>query len=108
MYNIRTTVISPGAVATELTETITDPQVAAGVRQVYKRAIPGDSFARAVVFATSQPPEVDANEIPHFSGLLRTPFKKSDPERHAVETLHFRVERAGLCWRRRCAKFPAW
>ena len=62
-YNIRKTVISPGAVATELTETITDPQVAAGVGQVYERAIPADSSARAVVFATSQPPEVDINEI---------------------------------------------
>ena len=62
-YNTRTTVISPGAVATELTETITDPQVAAGVRQVYERAIPADSFASAVVFAMSQPPEVDVNEI---------------------------------------------
>ena len=62
-YNIRTTVISPSAVATELTETITDPQIAAGVRQVYERAIPAGSSARAVVFAMSQPPEVDVNEI---------------------------------------------
>jgi NADP-dependent 3-hydroxy acid dehydrogenase YdfG len=62
-YNICTTVISPGAVPTELTETITDPQVAAGVRQVHERAIPAGSFARAVVFAVSQPSEADVNEI---------------------------------------------
>jgi NADP-dependent 3-hydroxy acid dehydrogenase YdfG len=33
------------------------------VRQVYERAIPADSFAKAVVFAMSQPPEADVNEI---------------------------------------------
>src|SRR5262249_49361265 len=34
-YNIRTTIISPGAVATELTQTITDPIVADGMRATY-------------------------------------------------------------------------
>jgi NADP-dependent 3-hydroxy acid dehydrogenase YdfG len=62
-YNIRTTIISPGAVATELPDTITDPTVAAGMRQAYEKAIPADSFARAVAFAMSQPEEVDINEI---------------------------------------------
>ncbi|HKN27844.1 MAG TPA: SDR family oxidoreductase [Roseiarcus sp.] len=62
-YNIRTTVISPGAVATELTETITDPVIAEGMRKTYEIAIPADSFARAVAFALSQPEEVDINEI---------------------------------------------
>lgn len=63
-YNIRTTVISPGAVATELPDTITDPVVAERVRGLYdKVAISADSFARMVVFAMSQPPDVDVNEI---------------------------------------------
>ncbi len=62
-YNIRTTVISPGAVATELPNTITDPDVAERVRQVYAIAIPADSFANMVVFAMSQPEDVDVNEI---------------------------------------------
>jgi NADP-dependent 3-hydroxy acid dehydrogenase YdfG len=62
-YNIRTTIISPGAVATELTETITDPVVAEGMRKTYEKAIPADSFARIVAFAMSQPDEVDINEI---------------------------------------------
>lgn len=62
-YNIRTTIISPGAVATELTHTITDPVVAEGVRKTYETAIPADSFARAVAFAMSQPEDVDVNEI---------------------------------------------
>ena len=63
-YNIRTTVISPGAVATELPQSITEPDVAQGVQGFYKAiAIPADSFARMVAFAMSQPDEVDVNEI---------------------------------------------
>ena len=62
-YNIRTTVISPGAVATELPNSVTEPDIAARVRKVYELAIPADSFARAVAFAMSQPEDVDINEI---------------------------------------------
>lgn len=63
-YNIRTTVISPGAVATELPTHITDEASAAGIQKFYEGyAIPADSFARAVLFALSQPDDVDINEI---------------------------------------------
>jgi len=63
-YNIRTTVISPGAVATELPESITEADVATGIRKFYETyAIPADSFARMVMFAMSQPEDVDINEI---------------------------------------------
>jgi len=63
-YNIRTTVISPGAVDTELPNTISDPDLAKGIREFYaSTAIPPDSFARAVEFAMSQPEDVDINEI---------------------------------------------
>jgi NADP-dependent 3-hydroxy acid dehydrogenase YdfG len=63
-YNIRTTIISPGAVATELPDSITEPDIAAGVSKFYQEtAIPADSFARAVAFAMSQPDDVDINEI---------------------------------------------
>jgi NADP-dependent 3-hydroxy acid dehydrogenase YdfG len=63
-YNIRTTVISPGAVATELPNSITEPDVAERIHKFYEAfAIPADSFARAVVFAMSQPEEMDVNEI---------------------------------------------
>ena len=63
-YNIRTTIISPGAVATELPDSITEPDIDAGVSKFYQEtAIPADSFARAVAFAMSQPDDVDINEI---------------------------------------------
>jgi NADP-dependent 3-hydroxy acid dehydrogenase YdfG len=62
-YNIRTTVISPGAVETELPNSVTEPDTAENIRKVYELAVPADSFARAVAFAMSQPQDVDVNEI---------------------------------------------
>jgi NAD(P)-dependent dehydrogenase (short-subunit alcohol dehydrogenase family) len=62
-YNIRTTIISPGIVATELPETVTEADIAAGVRERYGIAIPADAFADMVIFAMSQPENVDINEI---------------------------------------------
>jgi NADP-dependent 3-hydroxy acid dehydrogenase YdfG len=62
-YNIRTTIVSPGAVATELPDSITEADVQAGVKAFYEIAIPADSFARAVIYALSQPDDVDINEI---------------------------------------------
>jgi NADP-dependent 3-hydroxy acid dehydrogenase YdfG len=63
-YNIRTTVISLGAVATELPSSVTEPDIAAGIQQFYEAfAIPADSFAQAVLYSMSQPEAVDINEI---------------------------------------------
>jgi NADP-dependent 3-hydroxy acid dehydrogenase YdfG len=63
-YDIRTTIISPGAVASELPDSVTEPDVAQGVREFCEQvAIPAESFARVVAFAISQPVEVDVNEI---------------------------------------------
>lgn len=62
-YGIRTTILSPGAVATELVDSITDPEVAVAMKKAYASAIPADAFARAVAYAMSQPPDVDINEI---------------------------------------------
>ena len=63
-YNIRTTVISPGAVDTELPGSATESDVAENLHRFYDEfATPADSFARAVAFAISQPEEVDINEI---------------------------------------------
>lgn len=63
-YNIRTTIISPGAVTSELPSSITEPEIAERVQKFYDEfAIPADSFARAVVYSMSQPDDVDINEI---------------------------------------------
>jgi NADP-dependent 3-hydroxy acid dehydrogenase YdfG len=63
-WNLRTTIISPGALATELPNSITEADVAKGIGQFYEQyAISADSFARAVAFAISQPDDVDINEI---------------------------------------------
>lgn len=63
-YNIRTIVISPGAVATELPHSITEGDVFDAIQGYYDQyAVPADSFARAVAFAISQPEDVDINEI---------------------------------------------
>jgi len=63
-YNIRSTIISPGAVATELPDSVTEPDVAKGIKDFYEKvAIPADSFASVVAFAMSQPEDVDINEI---------------------------------------------
>lgn len=60
---VRTTVISPRAVATELVDSITKPDIVATFRKSYESAIPADSFTRAVLSAMSQPDDVDVNEI---------------------------------------------
>lgn len=63
-YNLRTTIISPGAVDTELPNHITHPESAAGIQGYYQAlAISADSFARAVAFAINQPDDVDINEV---------------------------------------------
>jgi NADP-dependent 3-hydroxy acid dehydrogenase YdfG len=61
---IRTTIISPGVVESELSRGSSDPETAARVREMYQQqAIPAESVARAIAFAIEQPPEVDVNEI---------------------------------------------
>ena len=62
-YNIRTTIISPGAIDTELPNSVTEADVAANVRKIYEMAISPDSFARAVAYAIEQPDDIDINEI---------------------------------------------
>jgi NADP-dependent 3-hydroxy acid dehydrogenase YdfG len=63
-YNIRTTVISPGALATELASSITEPDIAENIGKfMHEIGLPADSFARAVAFAVDQPEDMDVNEI---------------------------------------------
>lgn len=61
--NIRTTIISPGRIVTELTAGISDPVVAKAMNEAYKVAIHPDAIARAVAYAIDQPADVDVNEI---------------------------------------------
>lgn len=63
-YNIRTTILCPGAVKTELLDHISDKDVQSANRDyVGKVGIPADSYARMAAFAISQPEDVDVNEI---------------------------------------------
>jgi NADP-dependent 3-hydroxy acid dehydrogenase YdfG len=63
-YNIRTTVISPGAVATELLEHISDETIQLQTKEfVGQIAVPAETFARMVAFAINEPANVDVNEI---------------------------------------------
>jgi NADP-dependent 3-hydroxy acid dehydrogenase YdfG len=59
-YNIRTTIVCPGAVKTELLEHITEADIQqANKDYVGAVGISPDRFARVVVFAISQPEDVD-------------------------------------------------
>ena len=60
---IRSTNISPGAVATELTNTISHKETAEMAEQLYDMAIGADAIARAITYAIEQPGEVDVNEM---------------------------------------------
>jgi NADP-dependent 3-hydroxy acid dehydrogenase YdfG len=60
---IRSTNISPGAVSTELTNSISHEESAENANQMYEAAIDADAIARAITFAIEQPEDVDINEI---------------------------------------------
>jgi len=61
--NIRSTIVSPGAVESELTQHITDPGMRESVRAFESIAIPAEAIARAVLYAIGQPAGVDVNEV---------------------------------------------
>ena len=62
---IRVTVIEPGAVATELTGHITHPEAKQQVQAFVQGMTPLESedIAAAIVYAVTQPPRVNVNEI---------------------------------------------
>jgi NADP-dependent 3-hydroxy acid dehydrogenase YdfG len=63
-YNIRTTIVCPGAVKTELLEQISETDVRqANKEYVGAVGLSPETFARVVAFAISQPEDVDINEI---------------------------------------------
>jgi len=61
--DIRSTLVSPGVVATELGHDITDPQVASALTTWRRKSLTPDAIARAVRYAIGQPDGVDVNEI---------------------------------------------
>lgn len=60
---IRSTNISPGAVATELTDHISHEEAAESANKLYEDAIDADAIAKAIVYAIEQPGDVDINEL---------------------------------------------
>ncbi len=60
---VRVTILSPGVVATELGHDITDQSSKEFLETLRNSALTPESVARAVVYAISQPPEVDVTEI---------------------------------------------
>lgn len=61
--NIRSTIISPGAVASELPDTISGTALKAQIDEFYKVAISAESIAHAIAFAIEQPADVAINEM---------------------------------------------
>lgn len=62
--NIRVTIVSPGAVATELVNTITDEDVLDGFKNGPEMEfLQPEDIARAIAYAVEQPAYVDVNEI---------------------------------------------
>jgi NADP-dependent 3-hydroxy acid dehydrogenase YdfG len=61
--NIRCTMISPGAVTTELPESSSEEATRENLREFYKMAIPAESIARAIAYAIEQPDEVEIDEV---------------------------------------------
>jgi NADP-dependent 3-hydroxy acid dehydrogenase YdfG len=62
--NVRVTLVSPGAINTELVNSITDPNVKKGTAQFYDQfAISPDEVAAAIAFAINAPESASINEI---------------------------------------------
>jgi NADP-dependent 3-hydroxy acid dehydrogenase YdfG len=63
-HNIRVTVISPGAVRTELHDHISEKDIQQANRDFAAEvAIPAETFGRLVAFAINEPEDVGINEI---------------------------------------------
>ena len=61
---VRVMVIEPGAVATELTDHITNPEVKQGAEQMYRQlAITAEDIAEVIAFAITRPRRMTLNEI---------------------------------------------
>ncbi len=61
--DIRTTILSPGLIDSELQLGSSDEATSQFIQNVYKDAIPAISIAKAVTYAIEQPDDVDINEL---------------------------------------------
>lgn len=61
--DIRVTVISPGTTESELADSISDEAAKKGMQEFRKISISAVAIARSILFAISQPDEVDISEI---------------------------------------------
>jgi NADP-dependent 3-hydroxy acid dehydrogenase YdfG len=61
--NIRTTIISPGTITTELLQSISDLELKSAIVEDSKIGIEPASIARAITFAIEQPSDVAINEM---------------------------------------------
>lgn len=61
--DIRTTILSPGLIDSELQLGSSDEGTSQFIQQVYKDAIPAISIAKAVAYAIEQSADVDINEL---------------------------------------------
>jgi NADP-dependent 3-hydroxy acid dehydrogenase YdfG len=62
---VRVSLVEPGAVTTELTDHITQPDAKAASVQMYTgmRSLHAEDIARAILYVVSQPPHVSINEV---------------------------------------------
>ncbi len=62
--NLRVTEVSPGMIATDFLESMTDEAAKAAIQdRLSAIAIPPDAIARGIAFAIEEPPEVDVGSI---------------------------------------------
>ena len=61
--SLRVTVISPGVTESELAESISNEAAREGMKEWRRISIPAEAIARSIMFAISQPDDVDVSEI---------------------------------------------
>ncbi|MCW3792435.1 SDR family oxidoreductase [Paenibacillus sp. LS1] len=61
--DIRVTLVSPGVTESELADTISDKEARDLMKEYRRISIPASAIAQSILYAISQPAEVDVNEI---------------------------------------------
>lgn len=61
--NIRATIIAPGAIDTELVQTISNDKLRGNVEKLYELAIPAEVIADTIVHTVAQPDYASVNEV---------------------------------------------